>query len=433
VSPRRHPDEDLPERRPSSRVPGPAGVARWPECSDGWTGPACGVGWLGLDSWRIVLADASLAAYPLGGGHWSAFLQYAQGLRALGHDVLWLQLLGATGDPATDQRHIRLFFRRFRHYGLGDRCALLCFDGPQDLESARLYGKTAPEIRDWIRTADLLWNFACAVRQPLLSRFKHPVLIDLDPGHLQVSSVTWDLDIGAHRAFLTVGTRLHDPGCGVPTLGVTWRPFLPFVFLPWWSPWPDPGIGAPFTSVTHWTWETLWWQDRVLSVSKRDAYLRYLTLPLRSSRPFELAVNLHPDDATGDRELLTGHGWRLAHPYRVAGSPAAYRRYIRRSRAELGCAKPLHRELQTGWFSDRSAAYLASGRPVLAEDTGFGTALPTGHGLLAFRTLDEAVAGVEEIDRRYRHHMQAARDLAVAHLDARRSLAAMLAASEPAR
>jgi hypothetical protein len=380
---------------------------------------------------QIILADGSLALYPQGGGHWSVLLQYVLGLRNLGHDVIWLELLPSSGDPATDRRLIRRFFRRFHAYGAGARCALLCFDEAPVLESARAYGLGTREIREVARSADLMWNFACGVRQPLLSLFKHPVLVDLDPGHLQVSALTWDLDIPAHRTFLTVGTKMHDADCAVPTLNVKWRPFLPFVYLPWWRVTPDPGPSAPFTSVTHWKWEELWWQERVLSVSKRDAYLRYVALPRRVSRAFELAANIHPDDRTGDRDVLRHHGWTLVHPYRVAASPPAYRRYIQRSRAEFSCPKPIHRDLRTGWFSDRSAAYLASGRPVLSEDTGFGDTLPTGRGLLAFRTLDEAAAAVEEIDIHYADHMQAARDLAETYLDSRRSLDAMLTACQP--
>ncbi len=140
---------------------------------------------------QIILADGSLAGYPQGGGHWSVLLQYVLGLRDLGHDVVWLELLQSRGDPATDQRLIRRFFQRFRHYGIGDRCALLCFDKTPSLESARAYGLSTQEIRELARSADLMWNFACGVRQPLLSQFRYPVLVDLDPGHLQVSALTW--------------------------------------------------------------------------------------------------------------------------------------------------------------------------------------------------------------------------------------------------
>ncbi len=125
-------------------------------------------------------------------------------------------------------------------------------------------------------------------------------------------------------------------------------------------------------------------------------------------------------DHTGDRELLRGAGWRLVHPHRVAGTLSDYQRYLRRSRAD--------RALRTGWFSDRSACYLASGRPVLIEDTGLSDHLPTGEGLLVFRDMAEAVAGVEEIDRNYPRHQRAARRLAEDVLDSRRGLTAMLAA-----
>ena len=164
-------------------------------------------------------------------------------------------------------------------------------------------------------------------------------------------------------------------------------------------------------------------------MAKRAAYLRYLDLPRRAGRPFELAANIHREDPTGDRELLTGHGWRLVHPYDVAASPGAYRDYIAASRAEICCPKPVFRELRTGWLSDRSACYLASGRPVLAEDTGFSEFLPTGIGLVTFTDLEEATDAVAAIDGDYTRHQRAARELAETHLDSRQCLAAMLSAS----
>jgi hypothetical protein len=378
---------------------------------------------------RIVLAHGALASYPEGGGHWAGYLQYLLGLADLGHDVFWLEIYARSGSAARDEAVITAFFDRMRQYGFGDRCALLCYeqDAVLSLESAREYGKSKQEIREIFRSADLLWNFACAVRQPLLSLFKRRVLVDGDPGHLQVSALTWDLGLKDHDLFLTAGTRLHSPGCEVPTLGLTWRPFLQFVYLPMWEEAPDPGPGAPFTSVTQWTWEELWLGDRVLSVSKRDAYLRYLDLPARSQRPIQLAANLAHDDDTGDRERLLSHGWELVDPHRVAGSPSLYQKYIRHSRAEISCPKPIYRELQTGWFSERSACFLASGRPVLAEETGLNGILPNGSGLVTFRDFDEAVAGVHDIDANYEQHKRSARELAEAFLSSRRCLTAMLA------
>jgi hypothetical protein len=381
---------------------------------------------------RVVLAGGFLAFYPEGGGVWMGFLQYLLGLRALGHDVLWLELLASSGDAVVDARRIDGFFRRMKEYGLGDCCALLLQPTgvtEQRLDAAEAHGLSRSAIADAAHTADLLWNFASAVRPPLLSLFRRRVLVDVDPGHLQVAALTADLAIAEHDAFLTVGTKIHDPDCEVPTLGRTWRPFVPFVHLPLWQPTPDPGRTAPFTSVTQWTWEELWLGDRVLSVSKREAYLPYLTLPRRTGRPFELAVNLSETDGTGDRERLSGHGWQLTHPHTVAASPADYQRYIARSRAEFGCPKPIHRALRTGWFSDRSACYLASGRPVLFEDTGIGERLPTGKGLVLFRDTEEAAEAVLAVDRDWEAHARAAREIASEHLDGTRILLAMLEAS----
>jgi hypothetical protein len=168
--------------------------------------------------------------------------------------------------------------------------------------------------------------------------------------------------------------------------------------------------------------------NRVLSVSKRDAYLQYIDLPQRAHRRFELAANIDPNDETGDRELLMKHEWKLVHSHKVAPTLNSYRKYIARSRAEFQCPKPIHKHMRTGWFSDRSACYLASGRPVLAEDTGFSEHLPTGLGLLCFRSLEEAVAGVEEIELNYPLHMRAARELAEAHLGHEKQLSGMLGA-----
>ena len=381
-----------------------------------------------MKSLRIVLANGSMADYPQGGGHWTCPLQHLFGLAALGHNVFWMELMWSTNQPARDRRLVDVFFRRFQRYGFGGRCALLLFkkkDEALKIESAEIYGKSHEQVRQLAREADLLWNFCCTLRQPLLGLFRHRVLIDLDPGVLQVSALQWDLGIQDHQTFFTTGVKLHDPDCEVPRLGLHWRPFLPVVHLPDWPVVPDPGSQAPFSTVTQWNWSEVWLESRVLSTSKRDAYLRYLELPRRVARPLELAVNLDHD---GDRASLHAAGWRLVHPHRVARTPAGYRQYIQRSRAEFACPKPIYRELKTGWFSDRSACYLASGRPVLAEDTGFSDHLPTGKGLMAFHDMDEAVAGIDRIDADYESHSRAARAFAEEFLDARKVLPAMLEA-----
>jgi len=386
---------------------------------------------VGPSSLRILLANRTLARYPQGGGHWTCFLQYLVGLSALGHEVFWLEILLSSGNPSRDRRLINIFFNRLRKYGFAGRCALVLCRGGLDeiaLEKADAYGMSPDQIRDLARSTDLLWNFSCSLRQPFLSLFHKRVLIDLDPGYLQACGAIWNMGIQDHHIFLSVGTNFGEPDCQIPDLNLKWLRFHPFVYLPMWTLMSSPTASAPFTSVTQWTWETLTFEGRLLSNSKRDGYLRYIDLPAQTARNFELAANINPKDTTGDRELLTQMGWNLAHPHWVARSPSLYQSYLLRSRAEFSCAKPIYRELNTGWVSDRSVAYLASGRPVLAENTGFSKHLPTGRGLLTFKNLPEAVAGVREIDGNYPLHQRAARELAEEYFSSAKWLPAMLSA-----
>ena len=334
----------------------------------------------------------------------------------------WLEILWSSNDREKDFYRTKTFLRRLSHYGFEGKVAvaILPRSAEMDLANAAVFGVSEREATSWIREADILWSFCYSIESPLLSQFKKRALIDLDPGHLQVSALSREMEIDQHEVLFTVGLKLADADTASPTLGLSWIPFKPLVYLPMWkfhrSALRD---DSPFSSVTQWTWGgELPWQGRLLSTSKRDAYLRYLDLPLRVKVPLELAVNLSPKDATGDSELLKENNWRLVDPNTVLRSPSLYRRYIQRCGAELSCPKPVFRELRTGWFSDRSAAFLASGRPVLAEDTGFSDHIPTGLGLATFTNIEEAVSGVEEIARNYTTHTNAARELAAEYFDA---------------
>jgi hypothetical protein len=341
-----------------------------------------------------------------------------------------MELLQSTGDPARDRNRIRAFFERLKPYGLSERCVVLLVEDAESeapsLAGVSAHGLSMRRFTEVARSADLLWNFCGTIKQPLLSLFKRRILVDLDPGIFQISALHWDLGIADHHRFLTVGSKLRDADCEVPRLGAEWHTFRPFAYLPMWSIAPDPGPEAPFSSITQWNWHEVWLGRRVLSASKRQAYIRYLDLPNRTGRRFELAANIDPNDETGDREALRDHGWKLVDPHSVVPAPGEYQRYIRASRAEIACPKPIYRELKTGWLSDRSVCYLAVGRPVLCEDTGFSDHLPTGEGLLAFQDLDGAAEAVARVDRDYKRHTRAARDYAEEFFDSRRCLTAMV-------
>jgi hypothetical protein len=377
---------------------------------------------------RIVLAG-SLGEYLEGGGYWWNRLQYMLGLRQLGHTVHWLDLLPSTRDPARDRDRIRRTLMQLAQFGLAGAAIVLLHDSDSPdhyAEAFTLFNSTRDHFQRVVGRADVLWNLCGAAKEPLLSLFKRRALIDLDPGVFQVSGLTWDMGIEQHDVLFTVGMKMHDPDCQVPDLGVTWHPIKPNVFLPRWPSAPDPGPEAPFTSVTQWEWREMWHEGRILSRSKREAYLRVLDLPARTGLPCELAANFDPHDDTGDPQLLVAHGWRLNHPHMCARSPFAYRRYIESSRAELLCPKPIYADLKTGWFSDRSACYMATGRPVICHETGFSDRLPTGEGLLSFETLDEAAAAMEDVHAHFGRHSAAAREIAIEHFDSQRGLARMV-------
>lgn len=378
----------------------------------------------------IVLANRSVASYPLGGGVWSWMMQYPLGLRALGHNIFWLELIKSSGDRARDGALANEFLARISRYGFAQHAAVLVFEDieVQDLNLAEVYGRPALTVFDLVRSADILWNMASAIHPPFLNRFRRKALIDVDPGHLQILATQYEFGLKEHDVHFTVGMNVPNASCAVPRLGLTWQTFLPFVYLPMWEASPGPGPDAPFTSITQWTWEELSHLGRAVSASKRAAYMRYVDLPKRAGRPFELATNIGDSDPIHDRETLEAGGWRVVKPHDVVSTPEAYREYIRTSRAEILCPKPLFREMNTGWFSDRSVCYMALGRPVLAEDSGFGDFVPTGQGVLKFRDADEALAGAAEIDGNYEMHSRRAREIAADLFNSDRQLSAMLAA-----
>jgi hypothetical protein len=377
---------------------------------------------------KIVLGSSALAGYSQGGGCWSCFTQYLAGLLALGHDVFWLELLSRSRRPEFDERCVAIFMGRMRRLGFGESCAVLLHDrdGPQLVSNKAVYGICEVSLKEIIRNADMLWNFHCSIRAPLLHAFKWKALLDVDPGHLQISAHFWDLGIDEHDVLFSVGSKINDKNCKIPKLRKKWQPFFPSVYLPSWRV-ASANVQGPITSVTQWNWgEDLPFNGQTLSTSKRSAYFRFLGLPRRCSAKFLLAANIHPSDGTGDRELLAEHGWTLVHPHQCARTAAQYQRFIAASMAEFGCAKSVYTSLRTGWFSDRSAAYLASGRPVVAEDTGFGDHLPTGIGLLTFTTLDQAAGAMDDLLTNYSRHQKAAREIAEVYLNSEHVLAKMI-------
>jgi hypothetical protein len=364
----------------------------------------------------VVLAPTDVAMFPDGGGHLWVYLQWFRGLVDLGCDVWWMEHVAPSHDRAPDDAIVAGFLRRAESLGFGERVIVCREDGDGRL---RYVNRTAAAAERVLRRADLLLNFRYRTSPAELAGFRRTALVDIDPGLLQFWVRHGQLDVQPHDHHFTTGAVAYESALAGRT--VTWLPIRPVVHLPSW-PYVGEPVGGAFTTVTNWFGDE-WLSDGegfVIDNSKRAGLMPFVEMPRRTSQPLELAICLgdRPED-TQDRQLLEGHGWRVRHAVEVAGDPLRYRDYIRSSRGEFSCVKPSCLMFGNGWVSDRSLCYLASGKPVVVQDTGPSPALPGDEGMLRFSTLDEALAAVAAVNARYKHHARAARELAEEHFDAK--------------
>jgi len=368
-----------------------------------------------------VAVGGALAQRPGYGGHAWALLNYLLGLRQLGHEVLFLDRLSAEMAPSAEARErcVGWLDAVMRGAGLGDSYALLAEgDAP---------GLGRREAVEWVGQADLLLNVMGFIDDDeVLAASSRNVFLDIDPGFGQMWCELGLHDAFAgHDAFVTVGERIGEPDCLIPTCGIEWvRTPHPIVL----DQWPVVAGGSRFTSIGSWRgpYDPVEYEGHRYGLRAHELR-KLLALPSLVESELELALDIDPSDHA-DMEALLTQGWKLVDPAAVAASPATYRGYIQGSLAELMVPKGIYAETRSGWFSERSAAYLASGKPVLAGETGFAERYPTGEGLLAFADLDEARAGVEAILADPARHSRAAREIAVEHFEAKRVLGRLLEA-----
>jgi hypothetical protein len=364
-----------------------------------------------------ILLSGMVAGDPHQGGASWAVLQYVAGLRSLGHEVVLVEPVEAAKlDPAGEVG------RYFGALPLLDGAAALLARGSRDT-----LGLPYAALERFAAEADLLINVSGMLRdERLLEPIPTRLFLDLDPGFNQVWQETGEeMGIGLHSHCATVGAAISGEGCPIPTCGREWIHTLPPVALDHWPVESTAPRRDAFTSVGHWrSYGSI--EHGGIAYGQRAHSMRELfELPTLASASFQLALGIHPDERD-DLEALRANGWDLLDPLAVAGSPARYAEFVRGSKAELSIAKSGYVASRSGWFSDRSACYLASGRPVVAQETGFSDFLPVGSGLLTFSTLTDAVEAVAEVEGDLTRHGRAARAFAEEHLDARRVLGRLL-------
>ena len=376
-----------------------------------------------------IIVFGILFWYPLAGVTYQ-FLQYLIGLRRLGYDPYYIEDSGRwVFDPALNDLspdaagNIQKVAPVLEQYGFAGRWGFRgCYPG------GRCYGMTEQQILSLYREADAFLNITGA--QEL--RDEHMICprriyVESDPVASQIQVAKEDQSIiatlSAHDSHFTFGENLGAADCLVPVERFSWIPTRQPVVLDLWSPLLTEDCGR-YSTVATWQnkGRDLVWKDETYYWSKDREFMKILGLPSRARARFEIAVRV--DDDT--RERLTYHGWHLRDSVELSLNLPSYREYVRQSRGEFTVAKDQNIRLRSGWFSDRSACYLACGRPVITQDTGFGNVLPVGRGLFAFKTIDDIAVAVDAIESDYNRHREAALDIAAEYFAAEKVLAQLM-------
>jgi hypothetical protein len=376
----------------------------------------------------IFLGCGFAAKYREGGGNFSVPLQWMLGLRRLKLDAIWLELLPATNNQPADQARIKNFQRQLRAHGLAGRYCLL-YQKPasdaHDLDAIRCIGISRREFLDRLGGPNVLLNLAYSIHPPLLLTFERRVFCDLDPSEIFYWMTRLEMGQSYHHEFWTIGLNVHGSDCQLPKSSLHWKTFYPLVDTKLFRLQPQPN--APkFTTVGQWYWSgAVEVAGEFPDLSKKCAFEPYLDLPGRvPEAQFELAMNIAAEDP--ERQRLQQRGWKIADPHRVARTPVAYRRYLASALAEFTAIKGVDVAWRTGWVSDRAAAFLALGRPVITEDTGAESYLPAKNGFSFIRDADDAQAAVKRVLRDWPRLSKQARYCAVEVFDSVKNLKRIL-------
>jgi hypothetical protein len=363
---------------------------------------------------NIILAGI-MGRYPFGGVAWCS-LMYLLGLRRLGHDVWYFEDMGECNyDPVArmtcaDPRYALEFIHQtLAPFGFGDRWCYI------DCQGLKYHGHSREA---WLRVcgdADLFLDLSggCAVWREEYAGIPHSAFIDSDPVFTQLNVIRRGREranfFSRFGALFTFGRNIGTAACAVPMAPLSWEHTWQPVCTDQWCPADEPPRPC-FTTVMTWKLKSF----RKIAGNKEPEFLKVLQLPSLTDVPLEVAVS-RPGLLEPLLGFLRWHGWQCRDAFGVSHDINVYRDYLRTSLGEFSVAKQTYVQTNSGWFSDRTGCYLASGRPAVVQDTGFRAHLPVGEGLFAFRTVEEAKAGLETIVADYTRHSRAARDLAIAH------------------
>jgi len=369
---------------------------------------------------KACIAPCRVLWTPQAGGHAWEYLNWALGLQDNDCEIFWLEDLPPDLDPAEALNRICLLKKQMQAIGLRAQIAIL---NPAGTEMARL---TIP----WEAAAeesDLFLNFYYSLDPSVIRRFRRSVLMDNDPALLQVWLSQGGIRVAPHDINFTIGETVGRPGALFPDCGMRWHYTRSPAYLPAW-PVTGTTAGAPYTTITNWGGEWVVFNGENFPNDKRQMYLEYSDLPSRTTAPLELSVCFlrGSEHDAEDRRLLEQKGWRTRHAWDVTNTPLDYCTYIGQSRGEFSCAKPSCMRFANAWISNRTACYLASGKPAVVQHTGPSSFLPDAEGLFRFRSPEEAAVSLSMAESDYERHSRAARALAEEFFDARKVVGSVL-------
>lgn len=376
-----------------------------------------------------IIVFGILFWYPLAGVTFQ-FLHYLIGLRRLGYDPYYIEDSGRwLYDPRINDfspdatRNIDLVAPILEAYGFNGRWA---FRG--NYPEGRRYGMTEDQILQLYHDADAFLNVTGAqeIREEHLACPRR-VYVESDPFAEQVRVAAGDEDtiayLAMHDMHFSFGENLGASDCEVPVERFRWLPTRQPVVLEFWDN-RYANERRPYTTITTWQnkGKDITYQGERYYWTKDREFEKFLELPRLRSLPFQLAIGTDEDV----QRLLQNHGWSVTDSLVISKDIQCYQAYIQRSRAEFTVARDQYVRPRTGWFSDRSACYLAAGRPVITQETGFSKFLPTGRGLFGFQTMDDVLAAVDAIESDYELHCQAARDIAEEYFAAEKVIGSLM-------
>lgn len=381
-----------------------------------------------------------LGILPAGGVTWD-YIQYPLGLAEMGHDVYYIedtrlypmyQPAGSAWDDCSSC--VQHLSQVMKYFGLADRWAY------RDEASGRCFGLSEQQVVEICHTADVFINVSCStyMRNEYL-RIPLRILIDSDPMFTQIQYVTGQgftpgesgirRLVHQHNRHFSFGEAIGSADSRVPTSGIDWQPTRQPICLDHWPLTPQPALSeAAFTTLMNWSAGKVLHYAGAEWGQKDLEFPKILTLPT-DFPDIRFAIVVSKTGQTAQHlpaQEITAQGWHILDPQRVANDWVAYRQFINRSWAELSIAKQTYVQGRTGWFSCRSACYLAAGRPVITQDTGWTNTLPSGQGLLGFTDTESAGAAVDSLLSQPEQHHRAARSLAEEYFDSRKVLTCLL-------